>query len=79
MSNTITIPKTEYQKLWQIEQYYYIIRQIVGSDYFEKPPTKDIKKIIEEFHRTGLYREEFLSSLETGLEESSYFSRQRLH
>lgn len=71
---TITLPKTEYNQLRGIKKKYETIRQLIELDFFSKPATKNSKKIIKEFRSTGLYNEEFLASLQTGLKESSYFN-----
>ena len=66
----ITIPKDEYQRLQQIAKRYDTIRNVVESDFFAEPPTKNVGKIIGEFRKTELYNESFLRSLAKGLKES---------
>lgn len=73
MAKTITVSKEEYQRLRRVARRYETIRELVAVDFFAEPATKDVKKIIREFRKTGLYNVPFLKSLERGLEESSYF------
>lgn len=77
MTNTITIPKKEYQKILEKALRYDYLRQILKEkeDIFAPPPTRDIKKIIKTFKETKLYSPEFLKSLEKGLKRSSYFKK----
>ena len=76
-TTTITLPKTEYQKLRRAADLLEIIRKFFETDFFVEPSVKDPKKIIKEFEKTGLYNKSFLKSLEKGLNESSYFSHSR--
>ena len=69
-SINITVPREEYQRLKQIARRYDTIRNVIESDFFEEPPTKDVKKIMSEFRKTELYNESFLQSLAKGLRES---------
>lgn len=71
--STITLPKTEYDKLQEIKNKYETVRQLFVTDLFEEPSTRNAKRIIKEFQNSGLYKQEFLKSLEKGLQESSYF------
>ncbi|OGZ33878.1 MAG: hypothetical protein A3I88_01135 [Candidatus Portnoybacteria bacterium RIFCSPLOWO2_12_FULL_39_9] len=73
MPQIITLPKTEYLRLRRIADLFEVVRKLFEVDFFAEPPTKDSKKIIKEFQKTGLYNEAFLKSLEKGLKESSYF------
>lgn len=75
MSDTITLPKNEYQSLKDIKRKYEAIREMIGVDLFDQPGTRDAKKVIHDFRAAGLYTEDFLNSLERGLKESSYFSK----
>lgn len=79
MPSTITLPKTEYQRLRRTANLFEVIRKLFEAevDFFVEPPTKDPKKIIKEFGKTGLYSKEFLKSLERGLKDSSYFFHSR--
>lgn len=72
---TITIPKTEYQRLTEKALRYEYLARIVKEkeDMFAVPPTRNIKEIIESFRATKLYSQDFLKSLENGLKLSSYF------
>lgn len=71
---TITISQKEYQKLVERAFRYEYIRQIMEGNFFASPPTKNIKKIIESFKKTGRYSQKFLESLGKGLRRSSYFN-----
>ncbi len=73
-TNTITLPRTEYQQLREIASRFELIKSLIEPDMFAQPPTKDAKSIIKDFKKTGLYNEKFLSSLEAGLKESTYFN-----
>lgn len=70
----ITIPKNEYRKLVERALRYEYIRQLMEEDLFASPPTRNAKKIIEEFQKTGRYSQKFLESFEKGLRRSSYFN-----
>ena len=72
---TVTISKKEYQKLMDKAFRYEYLRQILEEDIFAPPPSKNIKKIMEEFKKSGLYNQRFLESLKKGLKRSSYFER----
>ena len=66
----IAVPKEEYQRLKQIAKRYDTIRNVIESDFFAEPPTKNVKKIVSEFRKTELYNESFLQALGKGLKES---------
>lgn len=68
---TITLPKTEYQKLKAQAQAY----QKVMSNFFESIIKNPIQEVVEDFKKTDLYTEEFIKDLEIGLKKSSYFQR----
>ncbi|MBI5676159.1 MAG: hypothetical protein HZC48_10105 [Nitrospirae bacterium] len=70
---TVTISKKEYEELIEKKLRYEYLHQIIEEDIFSPPPTKETKKIIDAFQKTGLYNQEFLVSLEKGLKRSSYF------
>jgi len=74
---TVTLPKTEYQELNRVKRRYEMMRKLLQLDSFDKPTTKNTKKIIDEFRKTRLYNEDFLKSLERGLKDSPYFSKSR--
>lgn len=69
----VSLPKSEYHQLVKKALRYDYLRQILEEDFFTSPPTRDIKKVIESFSRTGLYSKRFLKDLEKGLKRSSYF------
>lgn len=73
--DTVTIPKTEYQRLVERAFRYEYLANIVRKkeNIFAPPPTKNIKEVIESFQATGMYSPAFLKSLERGLNRSSYF------
>ena len=71
----VTLPKTEYERLVEKSLRYDYLRQLLEEDLFASPPTRNIKKIIESFQRTGLYNKKFLRDLKRGLNRSSYFQR----
>lgn len=70
---TVTISKKEYEELIEKKRRYEYLYQIIESDIFSPPPTKDINEIINDFKKTGIYNQKFISSLEKGLKRSSYF------
>ena len=70
---TISIPQKEDQKVVEKSLRYEYIRQIMGGNLFSPPPTRNAKKVIDEFKKTGLYNQKFLESLKRGLSQSSYF------
>jgi hypothetical protein len=72
---TITIPKTEYQRLTEKAFRYEYLRQIMEEEIFASPPVRDVKKIVQEFKETNLYSQKFLNSLKRGLNHSSYFKK----
>lgn len=74
MAKTISLPKTEYQRLRQIAERYELMRKLFEMESFAPPPVRDVREVLKSFRKTGLYREPFLRSLERGLRESSYFS-----
>ena len=59
---TITIPKSEYQKLTDKALRYDFLRQMLKEDVFSRPPTKNIRITLEEFRKTGKYNEKFLGT-----------------
>ena len=69
-NQTITLSKTEYQRLKAQAKAY----QKIMSKFFELALRNSIKEVIEDFRRTNLYSEEFLKDLESGLKKSSYFN-----
>ena len=73
--STITISKKEYTELVDKKLRYEYLRNVLEGDIFVSPPTKSVKKIINAFHDTRKYNNQFLSSLEKGLKKSSYFKK----
>lgn len=51
------------------------ILERLDSFVFEEPLSRDKKKIIAEFRKTGRYSDEFIESLAKGLEKSNYFNQ----
>lgn len=74
--NTITIPKSQYQKLLEKAFRYDYLEKLVKEkeDIFAPPPTQNIREIVAALRATKLYPEPFLKSLEKGLKRSSYFN-----
>lgn len=72
---TITISKKEYQKIVDKALRYEYLRQLIESDIFSPPPTKNIGGIISAFRNTGKYSQQFVKALEKGLRRSSYFAK----
>lgn len=70
---TVTISKKEYQELIEKKLRYEYLHQIIESDIFSPPPTKDINEVIDAFKKTGIYNQKFIAGLEKGLKRSSYF------
>lgn len=70
---TVTISKKEYEELIEKKLRYEYLHQIIESDIFSPPPTKNIKEIIGAFKKTGIYNHEFIDSLKKGLKRSVYF------
>ncbi|MEK7634539.1 MAG: hypothetical protein AAB396_01475 [Patescibacteria group bacterium] len=65
--NTITIPKTEYSKLKRQAEAY----KKLSSRFFESIVKDPIGEVVNDFRKTNLYAEEFLSDMEDGLRKSS--------
>jgi len=47
---TVTISKKEYQELIEKKLRYEYLHQIIEKDIFSSKLTKDVKKIIKDFH-----------------------------
>ncbi len=62
------IPKTEYEQLKRQAQAY---RRFV-AEFFESVVRSPIEEVVEDFRKTGLYTEGFLTDLDSGLRKSSY-------
>lgn len=72
---TITISKKEYQKLLDKSLRYEYLRQLMESDIFSAPPTKNIGEIVSAFKGIGKYNQQFINALGKGLGRSSYFKK----
>ena len=70
---TVTISKKEFKQLTEKAMRYDFLRISMEKDLFVPPP-KNISKILTEFKKSGLYNEQFINSLEKGLNRSKYFS-----
>ncbi|MBU1045501.1 hypothetical protein KJ616_00015 [Patescibacteria group bacterium] len=70
---TVTILKTEYQRLVDRALRYEYLRQLMEGDIFAPPPTRKAKEVIKALRKTGLYNKGFLKSIEKGLGRSSHF------
>lgn len=70
---TVTISKKEYEELLEKKLRYEHLHQIIEEDIFSPPPVKESKEVIKAFQKTGLYKQEFIDSLEKGLKRSTYF------
>jgi len=44
MTTTITIPKTEYKRLKQIEQRFKTVRETIAPELFPEIPSEDIEE-----------------------------------
>jgi len=71
--STVTIPKSEYQKLMEIKIRYERLRTTMEDDLFSPPLVRKRQAVFEAFKNTGLYNKEFLASLDRGLKRSSHF------
>lgn len=70
---TVTIPKRKYEELLEKAMRYEYMWQLLRGDTFSPPPTRNKKKILREFQKTGKYTKKFLESLGKGMSRSSYF------
>lgn len=73
MAKTVTIEKTKYDRMREIEKRYEMIRRFFELDFFTPPTTKNAKQIVKELRHTKRYTPAFLKGIEQGLEESSFF------
>lgn len=73
MARTVSVSRTEYQRLRQIARRFELLRRLVEFDTFAKPPVRNVNQVMRKFRETERYSEPFLKSLEHGLRESSYF------
>jgi hypothetical protein len=67
-SQTVSLPKTEYEKL-QRQAFAY---QALTQRLFEAVIKDPVADVVSDFRTTKLYTEEFLQDLENGLRKSSY-------
>lgn len=68
MEKTITLSKTEYNKLKKQARAY----KVLSSQFFASKIKDPIKDIVDDFKNTDIYTDEFLKDLEGGLRKSSY-------
>ena len=68
MGNTVTIPKTEYQRLKKEAIAYRRLK----TQLFESLVQDPVDKVVLNFKKTKLYSRGFLKDLEEGLRGSSY-------
>ncbi len=71
MPDTIVISKKEYQKLQKQAKAF----QKLTGRLFETVLTDSVETVVDDFRKTNLYSEGFLSDLESGLRKSSYAKR----
>lgn len=65
--NTIILPRQEYETLRKKARAY---EELAGL-FFKKTRVDSMDDVVSDFRKTGLYSEEFLFDLKTGLEQSS--------
>ena len=65
MRSTVVIPRDEYQKLRKQAKAY---QQLAGR-IFESVLTDSVDAVVEDFRKTKLYSEAFLSDLAEGLQK----------
>lgn len=70
---TITIPKTEYDKLNRQAKAY----RKIASRFFDWMLEDPIEEVVGDFRDSGLYSKEFLGDLDSGLRKSSYGKQQK--
>jgi len=68
-TETITLPKTEYNQLKQQAMAY---RRFTAR-FFDSLIKDSVKNVVDDFRATNLYGKNFLRDLEVGLSDSSYF------
>ena len=68
-TETITLPKTEYN---QLKQQALAYRRFTAK-FFDSLVKDSVKNVVDDFRATNLYTKDFLKDLETGLSDSSYF------
>ena len=70
---TVTISRTQYEVLKRRAVAYERVIAAASEDIFSTPPTRAVKKVMQEFKDTKRYSTAFLNSLEKGLSRSTYF------
>lgn len=65
--NTIILPRLEYETLRKKANAYEELAWL----FFKKTRVDVMDDVVSDFRKTGLYSEEFLFDLKTGLEQSS--------
>ncbi len=68
MKKTITLSKTEYDKLKRQADIYEFLAGQIFSFAIKDP----IEEVVSDFEETGLYSKKFIKDLESGLRRSSY-------
>jgi len=64
----VTISKEEYTRLKKHSEAY----KKLAISFFEAATKDTVDEVVEDFRRTGLYTEGFLSDMKKGLQQSSY-------
>jgi hypothetical protein len=65
---TVTISKKEYMKLRSQAKAY----EKLAKGFFENIVKDPINEVVKDFKKTGLYSEEFLDDLGSGLRKSTF-------
>jgi hypothetical protein len=65
---TVTISKKEYSKLRSQAKAY----EKLAKGFFENIVKDPIEEVVKDFEKTGLYTDEFLDDLGSGLRKSTY-------
>lgn len=68
-TETITLPKTEYN---QLKQQALAYRRFTAR-FFDSLIKDSVKNVVDDFRATNLYTKGFLKDLEAGLFDSFYF------
>ena len=67
----VTLPETEYRQLKRQADAY----KKMAAKLFEFTVKDTAEEVVEDFRKTSLYSEEFLSDLGSGLRKSSYIKK----
>lgn len=70
---TITIPKKEYKILVSKAKAYEKIAKNVYRNKIHDP----VDKVVEDFQKTGIYSNDFIKDLESGLRKSTYAGKKK--